>query len=42
MKEAAGKIIDNMQVFISQEGNTDEAMSNVIQLSAGEENFASA
>ena len=35
MKEAAGKIIDNMQVFISQEGNTDEAMSNVIQLFSG-------
>ncbi len=35
MKEAAGKIIDNMQVFISQEGNTDEAMSNVSQLFSG-------
>ncbi len=34
-KETAGKIIDNMQVFISQEGNTDEAMSNVIQLFSG-------
>lgn len=35
MKEVAGKMIDNMQVFISQEGNTDEAMSNVIQLFSG-------
>ncbi len=35
MKESACKIIDNMQVFISQEGNTDEAMSNVIQLFSG-------
>lgn len=35
MKEAAGKIIDTMQVFISQDGNTDEAMSSVIQLFSG-------
>ncbi len=34
-KETAGKIIDNMQVFISQEGNTDAAMSNVIQYFQG-------
>ncbi len=35
MKEVACKIIDNMQVFISQEGNTDEAMANIIQLFSG-------
>jgi hypothetical protein len=35
MKEVARKIIDNIQVFVSQEGNTDEAMSNVIQLFSG-------
>jgi len=34
-KKAALKIIDNMQVFITQEGNTDEAMSNVLQLFSG-------
>ncbi len=31
-KDVANKIIDNMQVFISQEGNTEEAMTNVLQL----------
>lgn len=34
-QEVAGKIIDNMQVFISQEGNTEEAMTNVLQLFSG-------
>lgn len=35
MKAVAEKVIDNMQVFISQEGNTDEAMSNILQLFNG-------
>ncbi len=34
-KDIAVQVVDNMQVFISQEGNTDEAMSNVIQLFIG-------
>ena len=35
MKAVAIKVVDNMQVFISQEGNTDEAMSNILQLFSG-------
>lgn len=35
MKNVANKIIDNMQVFISQEGNTEETMTNVLQLFSG-------
>ncbi len=35
-KKTAEKIIDNIQVFISQDGNTDEAMSNVILLFSGQ------
>ena len=35
MKAVAIKVIDNMQVFISQEGDTDEAMSNILQLFSG-------
>lgn len=34
-QEVAGKIIDNMQVFISQEGSIEEAMTNVLQLFSG-------
>ena len=35
MKEVACQIIDNIQVFIAQEGNIDEAMTNVLQLFVG-------
>lgn len=35
MQEIAIRIIDNMQVFISQEGNTEEAMTNILQLFSG-------
>lgn len=35
LKNVANKVIDNMQVFISQEGNTEEAMTNVLQLFNG-------
>lgn len=35
MQEIAIQILDNMQVFISQEGNLEEAMTNVLQLFSG-------
>lgn len=35
LKDVANKIIDKMQVFIFQEGNTEEAMSTVLQLFSG-------
>lgn len=34
-RDAAVKIVDNIQVFISQDGDTDEAMSTVLQLFNG-------
>ena len=33
--EISQKIIDNIQIFITQEGNTDEAMNNVLQSFTG-------
>ena len=35
MHSAAEKIIDNIQVFITQDGNVEAAMSNVLQLMQG-------
>ncbi len=35
MKDIACQIIDNIQVYIAQEGNIDEAMTNVLQLFGG-------
>ena len=34
-RTSAGKVIDNFQVFISQEGDVETAMSNVLQLMSG-------